>query len=277
MHLLSGGMRSRVRTAIERNPAVAVSYRTIRDELAWRKQEAVETPFNFRFVGDASMQSGTFEPEETELMRNYLSNADVFVDIGANIGFYTCLARSMSKAVVSVEPLNQNLRSLYRNLIENGWDDVEVWPLGLAEKSGIMTIYGGGTGASLLEGWAGFSSAYNQTISVFTLDMLLGSRFDGKRMVIKVDVEGAEYGVLGGAQNTIRRSPKPAWLVEITLDINRPDVNPRFTETFEMFWSNGYEARTGDRQQRLITKADVDQWVRDGHCEQYNWLFVPEK
>ena len=31
--------------------------------------------------------------------------ADIFVDVGSNIGFYACLARSMGLHVIAVEPL----------------------------------------------------------------------------------------------------------------------------------------------------------------------------
>jgi hypothetical protein len=96
--------------------------------------------------------------------------------------------------------------------------------------------------------------------------------------VIKVDVEGAEFGVLEGALKTLRRSPKPVWLVEVTLTLHHPGVNPNFAALFEMFWANGYEARTGDREQRLVLEADMQRWVKTGACDfgSYNWLFLPQ-
>ena len=61
-------------------------------------------------------------------------------------------------------------------------DQHEVYPLGLSDKYGLVNLYGAsGTGASLLSGWAAYSSRFRQTISVTTLDTLLGNRFDGKQ------------------------------------------------------------------------------------------------
>jgi FkbM family methyltransferase len=270
-------MRGLVKAIVERNPALARSYRIIHDEFWWQRQKSVKMPLGFWLVGNKSMQNGEFEPEETEVLRNYISEADVFVDIGANIGYYTCLAQSLGKRTISVEPMSNNLRSLYKNLEKNGYKDVEIWPLGLAGEPGMLDIYGGGTGASLIDGWSGISSGYKQTIAVSTLDTILSSRLDGKRVMIKIDVEGAEFGVLSGAQHTLAMAPKPAWLVEITLTMHHPRANPRFAETFQMFWNQGYKAYTGDTNQRPVSESDVDRWVKDGKCDTncFCWLFVP--
>jgi hypothetical protein len=79
--------------------------------------KAHPTPYGFKLIGSHSvhhqgMQAGLFEPEETEVIRHHLRKADVFIDVGANIGFYSCIARSDGKYVVAIEPLIQNLRYL---------------------------------------------------------------------------------------------------------------------------------------------------------------------
>jgi tRNA G37 N-methylase Trm5 len=98
------------------------------------------TRYGFKLVGNPAMQSGTFEPDETRFLESSLAKADTFVDIGANIGYFSCLARSLGKRVVAVEPLAENLDYLFRNLLLNGFDDVEVFPLGLAERPGLRTL-----------------------------------------------------------------------------------------------------------------------------------------
>ncbi len=155
------------------------------------------------------MQEGIFEPEESALIKEYLEKVSVFVDIGANIGFYILMARSVNKYPIAIEPSPQNLSLLYANLNANGWHDVEVYPLGMAAKPGIVPFYGGGTGASMVESWAHNAGVLQQTISTSTLDVILGDRFYGEKLLIKVDVEGAEYEVLQGAPKTLARSPAP--------------------------------------------------------------------
>jgi FkbM family methyltransferase len=246
---------------VEQYPALALTYRTLRDALAQRRQSFVETPFGFRLKGDSAMQDGTFESREIHLITALLDSSDVFVDVGANVGLYTCLARQAGKHTLAVEPLQANLRYLFANLEQNGWSDVEVWPIALADSAGTSSLSGASTGASLLSGWAGASPLLRSPVAVSTLDTILGSRFAGQRLVIKIDVEGAEWRVLKGAEGILRSSPAPTWLIEINLTENHPNgTNPHYLETFQMLWSRGYRSQTVDN--RAISRLDVEAWVR---------------
>ena len=90
------------------------------------------------------------------------------------------MARYLNKYPIAIEPSPQNLNLLYANLNANGWHDVEVYPLGMAAKPGIVTFYGGGTGASLVENWANSLGVLQQTIPTSTLDLILGTVSLGK-------------------------------------------------------------------------------------------------
>jgi FkbM family methyltransferase len=223
------------------------------------------------------MQDGSFEPQEVAFLRARLPQADVFVDIGANAGYFTCLARRHGKAVVAVEPAAHNLNLLFRNIRANGWDDVEVFPVGLAARPGLGTLYGDGTGASLLTRWAGASEVWRRTIPLTTVDVLLANRFRDRRLLIKLDVEGAEDGVLAGARETLARHPAPTWLVEICFSENFPDgINPCFQSVFERFWSAGYAAASLEAG-RPVLREDVARWLREGRRDfgYVSFIFEP--
>lgn len=226
-----------------------------------------------------AMQRGKFEPEETALFMTEFQRADVFVDVGANIGFYSCLARSLEKHVVAVEPLPKNLSYLVTNLLANSWVDIEVFPLGLSEQPGLATLYGASsTGASLIGSWAGASRLFQRTIPLSSLDILLGDRFNGKKVFIKIDVEGAEYSVLLGAISTMKLDPKPTWVIEICLNEYHPyGIHPNFQDTFNLFWQHGYEVRTADSSNKLILPEDIKRWVQSGQCDSgtINYKLVP--
>lgn len=254
------------------------------DTYVWKPRKQARTPYGFLLIvgsyrANHSMQRGTYEPEETNLIEQLLREADVFVDVGANLGFYTCLARQASKHVIAVEPQVRNLELLYQNLMVNHWPDVEVYPVGLSDRPGLATLYGAtGTGASLLKGWAGYSARFRETIPVSTLDILLGERFAGQKLLIKIDVEGAEYAVLQGSERTLARSPRPTWLIEICLGEYHPaGRNPNYAATFELLWQNGYEAHTANREDRLLMPADIERWVceRRSDSRVINYIFVP--
>lgn len=222
------------------------------------------TPFGFdlvarKFIENRMMIQGKFEIDEMEIIRRHLQSADVFVDVGANIGYYTCIALSLGKQVVAVEPQCQNLECLYANISNNGWTGVEVFPLGLSSKPGLLNLYGAsGLCASLVKGWAGYSERHRQIIPVNTMDAILGGRFSAKKLFIKIDVEGAEFDVLQGAIKTLTMTPRPTWYLEIVLGLFfQGGYNKDFEATFNLFWNHNYEIHTADKEGRLITPEEI--------------------
>jgi FkbM family methyltransferase len=237
----------------------------------------VETPFGYSLTGPDMMTRGSYQPEETKVFLKYLDAADVCVDVGANVGFYSCLAASRGKHVVAVEPIPANAELLLRNLGSNGFSHVEVYPMALGAEASIHPMYGGGTGASLVPGWAGIPRNFRRFVPITTLDTILENRFNNQRILVKIDVEGFEWTLLQGAMKTLSREPRPAWLIEICLNTGFPgSINPRFRDTFELFWSCGYQARSPDQSERPIEKSDIECWVSRGESDfaAANYLFV---
>lgn len=267
-------MLEKIRAAAKRSSFLVFTYTTLRHLWKFNIQRPRETPLGFKLMGPTAMVSGNFELEETALIQECLKGADIFVDVGANVGLYTCLARKQGIRTVAFEPLRQNLDYLYTNLEANGWRDVEVYPIGLSEVPGLTVLYGTGTGASLISGWASSSPLLRRTIPVSTLDVMLADRFPEQRLFIKVDVEGAEYGVVRGAQKLLDRQPAAIWLVEIILADWHPGVNPHFLETFEIFWSHGYESRTADAQRAIITPEIIKSWIAKGRGDIGNGYYL---
>jgi FkbM family methyltransferase len=251
------------------------------------KKNQFDTPFGFKmiarnYIANRMMMHGIFETEEVELIKKNLLATDVFVDVGANIGLYTCIACSLGKYVLAVEPQSQNLECLYYNIKYNNWQkSVEVFPLGLSSEPDLLTLYGAsGPSASLIGGWAGYSKRFKSIISVNTLDMLVGDRFVGKKLFIKIDVEGAEYNVLRGALKTLDISPRPTWFIEICLNEFHPtEMNPYYEATFDLFWQHGYEARMANKEFILVTPGDIKSWIYNKRSisNNINYLFIPKQ
>ena len=246
-----------------RYPDWVAAYHDARLRRERRSWTPVKTSLGFQFVGPPHMQDGSFEPQERGFLHERLPITDVFVDVGANVGYFTCLARHRGTRVVAIEPAAGNLDLLFLNIKANGWNEVEVLPVGLGGEPGLATLYGDGTGASLVTRWAGVSDVWQRTIPLTTLDAVLGGRFAGQRLLIKIDVEGAEHAVMAGAAATLERRPAPVWLVEICFSENFPNgVNPHFREVFEYFWDAGYAARSLEAD-RPVLRDDVDRWLRN--------------
>jgi FkbM family methyltransferase len=260
-----------VKPLVEQIPPIARAYRNFRDR-AQLKRRPVRTPLGFYLVGNRSMEEGYFEPQETRLIENILPHVDCLVDVGANIGYYVCLARSRSKHVIAFEPIALNLQLLLRNVEANEWKDgVEIYPLAVSNRCGIVQMHGGGTGASLITGWAGVSDSYVSHLPATTLDTTLNERLRGKRSLFIIDVEGAEVDVLAGATAQLALTPKPLWIVEIIY--SQPGgigKNPNFKRPFETFWRNGYECWTANDECRPVSREMIEEMDGSGidalHC-----------
>ncbi len=250
-----------VKPLVSRFPRIASIYRGVRDQLD-SMEEPQPTRWGFKLAGNAAMAQGTFEPVETELVRELLKEVDVLINVGANVGYYCCHALSMGKQVTAFEPMERNLRYLCKNIKANGWDnEVGIFPIALSNKVGILEIYGANTGASLVKGWAGAPEDYKTLVPCSTMDLLLNTRLRGKRALILVDIEGAEKWMLEGAAIMLANDPKPIWVVEIVTNENQPqgvEINPNFASTFQFFFNNGYEAFSADQEMRPIPVEEVN-------------------
>jgi FkbM family methyltransferase len=193
----------------------------------------------------------------------------VVIDIGANVGMYTCLAANRRKPVIAFEPSARNLNYLYRNIWDNSFRRVEVFPMGLGRRPGLGRIYGYADMASFVPGWAQAREAHSSLVPLTSLDNVVAARLHGHKLLIKIDVEGFEPEVLAGAEKTLCMNPKPTWLIEILLHSESipGGVNSNFASTFDVFWRHGYLCRRLDAARTRVEPDDVSRWVRDGSVE----------
>lgn len=262
-------------------PGIADLHRYTRDRKALAHAVPFRTQHGFLAYHGSGDGTGVLDSEQQEfsIISRYLDQTDVFIDIGANVGLYSCFAAGRGKETIAIEPLAQNLNWLYRNLDINGFHTVQVYPVGVGDTCGITKLYGAGTGASRIPTWAGSSQNLQTLIPLVRLDVLLGERFEGKRLFIKVDVEGTELEVIKGALSTLAKKPCPSWLVEICLTEHHPNgLNPNFAATFDLFWSYGYHAWAAGCPEKTVTRSDVVRWVinRSSDCGTHNFLFSPD-
>ena len=256
-----------VRRVIRLFPRLFMVYRYVVE--SWHLNEVPQaTSQGFKFIGNKSMQEGNFETEETQIVNRIIPNVDIVINVGANIGYYCCIALSHDKDVVAFEPINLNTKYLLRNIKANNWQSkIEVYPMALSNKVGVVDIFGGGTGASLLRGWNNVPDQYVTLVPTTTLDHILSGRFQSKKCFIIVDIEGAELLMLEGASSFIDKDPKPIWMIEIEVSEHQPNglkINPNLASTFHLFWSKGYEVWTADEQCRMIYPDEIEAIVENG-------------
>jgi len=257
-------------------PSLARSYRLWRDRRAFARRRMRPTTLGFDFIGVEGMPESRSASGELQLLRDLLQSTEVFVDVGANCGLYTLISCHAGVPALAFEPNQENFQLLLRNLAHNRCRIAEAFQIALSSKPGVMPLFGGGEGGSLESNWGGMTNTYSRLVSVNTLDNLIAGRFPDGRMVIKIDVEGHEYGVLSGAEKLLARAPAPSWLIEHGFRENFSDgINPRFLEVFERFWSHGYESYTADTDRQPVRREDVQRWMLKGERDfgDMNYLF----
>jgi len=148
----------------------------------------------------------------TDLVKTIHGN--LFVDIGANWGYYSVLLSPNFKRVFAVECYLGNMRKLAENI--SGLKNVECFKLAVFDKNGIADLYLAG---------ANFGShslvIKRSDITIKVKTVTLSSLLKGEVAdLIKVDVEGAEWEVLKGAENVMNNIKR--WLIELH-DLTRKD------------------------------------------------------
>jgi len=258
---------SRLRKPIDSYlPFIGRLYRSLRELRASRPHQ---TPFGFRLAGDSRMAQVGYEDVESALFLQCLETHAVVLDIGANIGFYSCLAASRGKHVLAFEPSPRNQKFLYKNLWENHFHEVELFPLGLGDRQGLCALYGFGGISSFIPGWGQTRASRYILAPVTTLDTIVGTRFNGLKLLVKMDVEGFELAALRGASTLLSATPRPGWMVEIMLrnPLIPNGVNSHFKETFELFWKHGYQCRKLDGSGLSVSPEDVLRWQTSGYVD----------
>lgn len=279
MNYLGNKILRLVKPVVEQFPFAATLYRHIRDRKV-NSGEMKNTPMGFKFAGNLSMEQGSFESEEVAIAKRLLRNVEVFINVGANIGYYCCYALQSGKYTVAFEPIEKNVRGLCKNIQANRWgSNIEIFPIALSNDVSIVEIFGQDTGASLIRGWAGSSPYNSMSVPANTADNVLGLRFQGKKCFVLIDIEGAEKMMLEGANFLLSASPKPAWMVEICSAEHQPKgvkVNPELLSTFELFWNKGYESWSADEQCRHIGLEEVRSISAGGKdtLHTHNFIFI---
>lgn len=176
----------------------------IRDGLMFVAQPSVPLGWHVAFFG-------TYEPELREVFRTVLPADGVAVDVGANVGWHTLLMGALvgpGGRVLAAEA-NSSVRSrLEENLALNKLSQVEVLPFALSDADGVLDFFGpdardpwSGNGYVVSGDMAG--RADTTRVEARRLDSLVTSAKIDRLDLVKIDVEGFEWRVLEGAEQSI--------------------------------------------------------------------------
>lgn len=187
---------------------------------------------------------GVWEPNLTDFLQRRLRNQSnrTFVDVGANVGYYSLLAASAMKSdsrIVAIEAFPSIHEKLLINLGLNQIRNVRPLQVAASDQVSEIEIYYAG---SLNEGKSttlpGRFKVTPVKVEARPLADLLTVEEVRSLKVMKVDVEGAEAAVLRGFESVMKYLPVDA---EIVVEVT-PDSTTETQNIFEFFRCHGFNA-----------------------------------
>ena len=195
---------------------------------------------------DSKMLFSSKRREETELkmISHYLADGGVFVDIGANIGYYALNAALLgAEKVIAIEPNPKILARLNDNIaLNNLSSNISVHDVAVGEKKGVVKL-------TIADSDFGSSSIVNHSvgtnhISVQILPLLeiLEKETVGTASIIKIDIEGMEDRVLFPYFEAIKPENYPKLIVM------EDGINSHWErDILSWLLANGYESTARSR------------------------------
>ncbi|MCY2974574.1 MAG: FkbM family methyltransferase [Planctomycetota bacterium] len=229
-------------------------------------------------IGDSLFYTGAFEPlASKELMKIATSEGGLLVDVGANIGYFTCLWASANQTnrCISVEASPRNIELLESNIHENGYSDrCELKRVAASNQQGEVSFDQGPVAQT---GWGGLTILEPMALATgsprppnsTTRATGTAAAWSGSRVIrvpcvplseliptdipiplLKIDVEGAEALVLEGAEKLFRdKRVKEVWFEDNVGRREKLGINVE--RLFSVLENNGYKVKKSSRIKSL--------------------------
>lgn len=211
--------------------------RLFHEHLAWRQHRAlVRTKFGDLmalsmpdYISSMIYLTGQWEPVITQYIRSHLKGGDIFVDVGANIGYYSLLASRIvgsTGSVFAIEASKSIYTSMVNNIALNGCTNVTAINAAASNSKGELAIFRGGNNnlghTTTVEALARREELeFECNVPADTLEQLVGTQMLRNARFIKIDVEGAECAVLSPLFESLNRfSPSTEWLLELSAEFS---------------------------------------------------------
>ncbi|GLC26703.1 hypothetical protein rosag_32160 [Roseisolibacter agri] len=171
-----------------------------------------------------ALNFGGYERKDFEMVRRLFPPGGTFVDVGANIGWYSVHVALGDPAarVIAIEPVAASRAWLVRAVALNGLANVQVVARAISDRVGEVVLF-------VSEGIAGAASAAPAeilqgaepvSVGATTLDDLARVH-DVRADFLKLDIEGGEFAALRGARRMLERD-RPMVFAEMLRKLSKP-------------------------------------------------------
>lgn len=172
---------------------------------------------NKELVSDIIRERGDWETLETEICRRLLPHYDLFLDLGANIGWYSTVAKQAMRpggTVHAFEPDPTNFALLRKNVGRCGAVQVHLVPAGVSETVGSASLFHSAVNFGDHRLYQSEEERSSIAVPVTTLDAYFGG-CPLPPCLCKMDTQGSEPRIFRGAQSVLPPSEaRTAFLIE---------------------------------------------------------------
>lgn len=181
---------------------------------------------------------GMWEPKLTAHIVQKARVPGLFLDIGANIGYFSLLASHIYEHVIAFEPSPSTFAALERNFQRNSIVNATAYQIAVSDERGKLPFYksakaNSGASSLIFDG----TRAFEAEVECRPLQDVLSEDNWRRTQFIKIDVEGAEPRVVRSLLRSIDLLPKHC---EILLEYNCYDRD--LQQTFETLRRCGFNA-----------------------------------
>ncbi len=222
----------------------------------------VDSGIRLRFHLDSEVAKliycDSYELIERKFLKSFLRPADIFVDIGANIGLFSLIAANCvgpSGKIYAFEPTPKIYRRLLENVDLNGFNNIDCFQLALSDRKEMAPFNLSQDGH---DAWNSFAppiagdSFYKEMVHCETWDNFASQHaLFGKVTMIKLDVEGWETHLLSGACHFLSRNDAPLLQVEFTDEAAR-SAGSSAKALYRTLEALGYRMYTFDPKKRKL-------------------------
>lgn len=213
------------------------------------------------FISKSLITSGQWEGDLVNIVVEFLnSQPDLeFLDLGCNIGTYTLAAALLGRKVVAVDAMIDNLELVQKSLSLGKLQNVIlIWNAISGDYSKVaLTKYQGNIGGTAIRNLTQDDIKKKEFITqTIRLDDLV-PLFEGKRIVIKMDIETQEYNALIGGSTFF----DVVDILMIQMEINWHRTRPSGPKIVEYLVERNFTAYTKD--QKPLNISNISNWPGD--------------
>ena len=194
------------------------------------------------------IRDGKHDPDVERIIAEKLNEEGIFIDIGANIGYFSLLAAKNNKIkVFAFEPSHRERKQFYKNLNLNNFNNIIIFPFALSnikETLNLNIARDWNPGLNSIVNTLDTECVYVDKIQCYPFTDVFPKKLLNDIKLVKIDVEGFEMNVLKGMESYMQHMQNADFIVEINDDFLQ-NAGSSSKEIHDFFDRNGYKSVSG--------------------------------